>query len=382
MPAPSQRRSAVRRSGSTNSSVRAVSQKSATEDDLPVQVPEGGEDSSAALPSASAVSGRRSASRRGAGSSARGPATSGRTSARRPLTPEEQAKRRAAMRSMLKVVGGVAALLIVAAILVLFVFKKDPQLEAARSHLAALDSGMSRIASRADYDAATKSLAEIPDLPEVAARKSELKKALADLEPQIQKSEREARVTENRKVLMAQLAKLTDSSVDLDKLAIDCMAFVKNPVDPSAAPNEAYAKEFDSAVNDIQVRLASVETERGRRDAAATTGASQRAQLEVEALVKEEKFAAAQQVIADTAAKFPKSDLSRVRRDLNDALESRWNSVKVYVENRYQDYAAPGITQSLRQKALEEARARLDGVIANWGVETYVNQAKELRAKY
>ena len=391
MPAPSQRRSAVRRPAPSAASNRGKSaEKSATEDNPPVEVsldplvelPEGAEDSSAALPAATAVSGRRSASKRGAGSSVRSKNASGRTSARKPISPEEQAKRRAALRSILLIVGGVACVLIVVAVLVLVVFKKDPQLESARSHLAALESGMSHVDTRVEYDEATKALGEIPDLPEVAARKSDLKKALADLEPTIQKSEREARVTDNRKVLMNQLAKLTDPEVDLDKLAIDCMAFVKNPVDPSGAPNPDYATEFAPAVNDIQVRLASVETERGRREVVATTGAAQRAQLAVEALVKEEKFAAAQQVLTDTATKFPKSDLSRLRRDLGDATESAWASVKVYVETHYQDYAAPGIGQSDRQKALEQAHARLDGVISTWGIDSYVSQAKELRAKY
>ena len=135
-------------------------------------------------------------------------------------------------------------------------------------------------------------------------------------------------------------------------------------------------------MNDIQIRLASIVSERGRRDQANTTGVVQKVQLEVEALVKAEKFAEATALIDTNTDRFPRADFSRVRTFVNDSAKSAWTSVSGYVETRYADYAAPGITPSVRQQALEAARARLDKVISTWGIDSYVSQAKELRAKY
>jgi hypothetical protein len=71
-----------------------------------------------------------------------------------------------------------------------------------------------------------------------------------------------------------------------------------------------------------------------------------------------------------------------VRSFVTDSAASNWTSIQGYVDTRYADYTAPGITQSMRQKALDEAHARLDRVITNWGIDSYVGQAKDLRGKY
>lgn len=381
MPVPSQRRSSVRRSGS---SARAASpepkQKAATEE-IEIEAPEGAIDSSHTN---AAVSGRSSSvrsSRRMASASTRS-GGSNRKSARTPLTPEEQAKRRAATKTMLGIIAGVAVVVIVVAVLVLVVFKKDPALEDGQSKLAQVRSSLSTLDTRLEFDETKKVLSSVPDLADLAKSKFELAKQLADLETAVAAKEREARVADNRKTLVAQLAKLTDAETDLDKLETDCLAFVKNPVDPNGAPNVSYVTEFQAAVNDIQVRLASIVSERGRRDQANTTGAVQRVQLEVEALVKAEKFAEAITRIDTSTGKFPKADFGRVRTFVNDSAKSAWTSVARYVETRYADYTAPGITPSVRQKALEDARVRLDKVISTWGIDSYVSQAKDLRAKY
>ena len=381
MPAPSQRRSAVRRSGS---STRALSpepkQKAATEE-IEIEAPEAGGDSSHIN---AAVSGRSSSVRstRRAPSATKRSGSTNRKSARAPLTPEEAAKRRAATKALLGIFAGIAVAVIVVAVLVLVVFKKDPALEDGQSKLAQVRGSLSTLDTRVEFDETKKLLAGVPDLPELAKSKSELTKQLTDLEAAVAAKEREARVIDNRKNLVAQLAKLTDPETDLDKLEIDCLAFVKNPVDPSDVPNPSFVAEYQAAVNDIQIRLASIVSERGRRDQANTTGAVQKVQLDVEALVKAEKFAEATALIDDNARKFPKADFGRVRTFVNDSAKSAWTSVTGYVETHYADYAAPGITPSVRQKALEDARARLDKVISTWGIESYVNQAKELRAKY
>lgn len=388
MPPPS-RRSSSRNSGSSaraGTAPVAPTEKSATEE-IDVEIPAQAEDSSALN---TAVSGRRSSarnSRRSAASSGRSggserTASSNRVSARRPATPEELAKRRQNLRTMLKIVAGVALTVIVVAVLVLVVFKKDPIAEGATTKLAAVQAALSTIDTRVSYDEAVKQLASVPDLPAIMPRKAELKKALDELDAKVSRGEREARVVENRKNLLNQLAKLTDPAVDLDKLSLDCLAFVKNPVDPTAAPNPSYASEFSSATNDIQVRVASIETERGRRETAATTGVSQRVQLECEGLIKDEKFGAALALIEENAAKYPKADLARARTYVKDSAASAWTSVQGYVDNRYKDFASPGINPTARTKALEEAHARLDGVATTWGIDTYVTQARELRAKY
>ena len=277
---------------------------------------------------------------------------------------------------------GVAVTAVIVALLVLVVFKKDPLAEEASSKLASVQSSLGSISNRAGFVEISKLLASVPDLPAVAQRKAELKKELAKLEDKVAKSERDARVADNRKMLLEQLAKLTDPATDLDKLALDCQAFVKNPVDTSAVPDPSLTTEFANAINDIQARLTSIEVERNRRTAAVTTDIAQRVQLDVESLIKAEKFADATKLIDENAAKYPKADLGRARTYVTDSAASAWTSVKGFVENRYKDYASPGITQTVRQKALAEAHARLDVVISTWGIDTFTTQARDLRAKY
>ena len=277
---------------------------------------------------------------------------------------------------------GVAVTVAIVAVLVLVVFKKDPLAEEASSKLASVQSSLGSISNRAGFVEISKLLASVPDLPAVAQRKAELKKELAKLEDKVAKSERDARVADNRKMLLEQLAKLTDPATDLDKLGLDCQAFVKNPVDTSAVPDPNLTTEFANAINDIQTRLTSIEVERNRRLAAVTTDVAQRVQLNVESLIKSEKFAEATKLIDENAAKYPKADLGRARTYVTDSAASAWTSVQGYVENRYKDYASPGITQTVRQKALAEAHARLDMVISTWGIDTFTTQARDLRAKY
>jgi hypothetical protein len=307
---------------------------------------------------------------------------SSRVSARRPATPEQVAGRRQVIRSALLVAVGVALTIVLVAVLVLVVFKKDPLAEKVASTLATVQSSLPAIASRQAFEEAKALLATVPDAPAFAERKADLAKELTKLEEKVAHSDREVRVVEQRKQLLEQIAKLTDPATDLDKLAADCQAFIKNPVDANAVPDPQLVAQFANAINDIQARLPSIEGERTRRLAGATTTVVQRVQLEVEALLKEEKFSEATKVIDDNAEKFPKANFSRVRTYLNDSASSAWTNIQSYVENRYKDYASPGVTQAARQKALEDVRARLDQVINNWGIEAYVTQARELRAKY
>ncbi len=330
-----------------------------------------------------AAKGRRGSSARNSSrTSAVVSAQSGRVSARRPATPEQVAKRRQAIRSGLLVAVGVAVTIGLVALLVLVVFKKDPLAEKAASTLATVQSSLPAIASRQAFEEAKTLLATVPDAPAFAERKGELAKELTKLEEKVARSDREARVVEQRKQLLEQLAKLTDPATDLDKLAADCQAFIKNPVDANAVPDPQLATEFANAINDIQARIPSIEAERTRRLAGATTTVVQRVQLEVEALLKEEKFSEATKVIDDNAEKFPKANFTRLRTSVNDSASNAWTNIQVFVENRYKDYASPGVTQAARQKAIEEAHARLDRVINNWDIESYVTQARELRAKY
>ena len=385
MPAPSSRssRSNVRNSGSSvrKGPAPAPKKEKAATEEIEVEFPTGVEDSNSR---SSAVSGRQSGARNSKRlTSASGRSSgSGRPSARRPVTPEELAKRRQSIRTGLMIAIGVAVTVAIVAVLVLVVFKKDPLAEEASSKLASVQSSLGSISNRAGFVEISKLLASVPDLPAVAQRKAELKKELAKLEDKVAKSERDARVADNRKMLLEQLAKLTDPATDLDKLGLDCQAFVKNPVDTSAVPDPNLTTEFANAINDIQTRLTSIEVERNRRLAAVTTDVAQRVQLNVESLIKSEKFAEATKLIDENAAKYPKADLGRARTYVTDSAASAWTSVQGYVENRYKDYASPGITQTVRQKALAEAHARLDMVISTWGIDTFTTQARDLRAKY
>ena len=374
-------------------SERTVAQKVITEEfvSLPVDgIDAEALESRAPTPgSSTAVSGRTASSIRssrrmvatGATTSNRA-AVSDRRSARLPLTPEELAAKRKATRSMLILLAGVAVAMIVVVIAVLALTHKDPAVEAAQGKLASLRTTIPTLATKVAYDEAKSVLAGIPDLPALAPDKAQLGKDLAAREAAVLHAEREVKVNENRRSLLAQLAKLTDPATNLIRLEFECQAFVKNPVEPTAAPSPEYAAEFASAVGDIQVRLASVTSELARREAAATTGAVQKVRLEVEALLKDEKFAAADALVGEAAGKYPKADFAKVRKSIADSAASTWASVEVYVDARFKDYASPGITASVRQQALTEAKARLDRVISTWGIPTYVSQAEALKAKY
>ena len=387
MPAPSSRRSSVRGSASSVSrGPEAKAKPKAETEEIEILAPSLPDESAvgSSTASASAVSSRRSAvrsSRRSAAVSGTGKSPSGRTSARLP-SAEDLAKRRQALKTGLMIALGVALTVVVVLVLVLVVFKKDVQAEAANAKLAEVERNLPNIDTRAEFEQASKTLTEVPDLPAFAPRKAALKKDLAEREDKVSAGEREVHVIENRKVLNAQLVKLNDPATDLDKLEVDCQAFMKNPVDPTGAPNAGYATEFAAAVNDVQVRLAAITSERGRREAAATTGAAQQVQLEIEGLIKDSKYSEALKVIDTAAGKFPKADFGRARTYVNESAASAWTSVEGYVKNHYDDFEAPGITQSVRQKALEEAHAKLDSVIATWGLDDYVAKARELRAKH
>jgi hypothetical protein len=399
MPAPSQRLTNARRSSAssrataavkkdakerTAPSERTVAQKVITEEF--VGLPVDGVDAEATPASGSSsrntsIRSSRRLAATGSSTSIR-TAVSGKRSARLPLTPEEQAAKRKATRSVLILLGGVAVAMIVVVIAILALTHKDPAVEAAQSKLATLQTVIPSLGTRAAYEEAKATLAGIPDLPALAADKAQLAKDLAAREAAVLHTEHELKVNDNRRSLLSQLAKLTDPAVDLTQLATDCQAFLKNPVDPSAAPSPEFAAEFASAVGDIQVRLASVTAERARRETAATTGAVQKVQLEVEALLKDEKFAAADALVSDAAGKFPKADFTNVRKTIADSAASAWASVEVFVDARFKDYATPGITATVRQSALAEAKSRLDQVISAWGIPTYVSQAEALKAKY
>ena len=343
--------------------------------------PEGMEEASH---DASSVSGRRPSgrnSRRMSSASGTGKSPSGRVSSRQP-TPEDLAKRRQSIKVGMQIALGVALTVIVVLVLVLVVFKKDPQVEEAKEKIAEVERALPNIDTRAEFVQATATVGSIPDLPFYAPRKAQLKKQVAECEAKVEAVEREARVIENRKALQVQFVKLNDPATDLDKLEVDCQAFMKNPVEPTGVPHAGYVIEFAAAVDEVQVRLASITSERGRREAAATTGAVQQVQLEVEGLIKQEKYNDALKAIDTAASNFPKADFTRTRSYVKDAAASAWTSVEAYVKNRYDDYASPGITQPVRQKALEEAKARLSVVIATWGLDDYISKATELRAKY
>jgi hypothetical protein len=409
MPVPSRRLTSARRSSASSRSTAAIkkdgkqpsapsertaAQKTRTEEfvGLPDAGLAGLEAATPATPSAPAAGAPASARSASIRSSRRvvatGATTSNRTAVSGPratrqlLTPEEREAKRKASRSMLLILGGVAVAMIVVVIAVLALTHRDPVIEAAQGKLAALRTAIPTLTTKAAYDEALATLAGIPDLPVLAASKAQLSKSLAAREAAVLHAAREVRVSDNRRAILAQLARLTDPAVDLARLAADAQAFVLNPVEPTAAPNPDYATEFASAVGDIQVRLASVNAELARRATAATTGAVQKIQLEVDALLKEEKFAAAETLVTEAAGTYPKADFAKVRKSIADSAASTWTSVEVYVDARFKDYASPGITATVRQQVLAEAKARLDGVISTWGIPTYISQAEALKAKY
>jgi hypothetical protein len=224
-----------------------------------------------------------------------------------------------------------------------------------------------------------------PNLASVALamRAIGINKELHAIEERIDKVERDAKVDANSRSIMDAVGKLAD----MDKVALTALEkriplFVANPVEPDAGTPNDYQGAYKDIVNNVKNQTLQVEQETARRLASITSEQEKKAHSEIEVLVKQELFNEALTKLDDYKGKFEQGNFDSLRDFVKTSAEQSWKQAKAYAESRYTDFKAPGIPDPLAKQALTDARARLDQVVSKFGIDEYVNQAKELLGKY
>jgi|GEM_PF-5756854 hypothetical protein len=217
----------------------------------------------------------------------------------------------------------------------------------------------------------------------LAMKAVEVNKQLHATEPRIDQVERDAKVDANSRAILDSLGKLAD----LDKVALLALEkriplFVANPVEPDAGSPNDYQGAYKDITTNIKNQMTQVDQENARRLASITSDQEKKAHSEIEVLVKQELFNEALVKLDDYKGKFEQGNFDSLRDFVKTSAEQSWTQAKTYAESRYTDYKSPGIPEPLAKQALSDARARLEQVIAKFGIDDYVNQAKELLAKY
>ncbi len=381
---------------SENSAAPAASADSAAP--VPVQS-DTKSDSSVAEGRASGRSGRRSTRR----SSQR----SGPISARRQLTPEQQAARKAAIRTGALIVGGAFLALVLVFVAVKLLGGRNPRLVLAEAVLHDSQEKLDQIRrgidtgnpdqARERYLTALKALAgckelgnavqtpnreQVVDL-KLALRAYELRVEIEKLDPEITKASNIQRVQTNFEALTGRLAKLSVMpDADLDKLDKDLQAFCENPVEIGGARNDQALADFKDKITETKRFVGKVADERARRLAKVTTDQVTEATSLVYPLVQLEKYQEAEAVIDERARKFPQADFAALRDYVVKAAEKAWETVEKRIANYRSDYTAAGSSNSVRAAARQAAIERLDAVIATWGKESFITKAKDLKAQF
>lgn len=410
MPGPSR----YRRSSSSSRRPADQEPTAETEEDVSVELPEGdatfAEDQAGAEPEAEAApagaedsgrndsSARRSSARGRSGRSSRRMSASSdkRPSRRSTMSPEERAARRRQLMSAIKLALGLIILVGGGFAVYWFGIRPDPRTQ---QGLAILDQIHSAYLPQADsaidnqkpedadkaVNAAQLALDDIRklDRPQLIPQVEAVKEALADRQTRIAKVKRDQRVQANLHAVLDLFAHLTDPDTDLDKLTTAAKAFLDNPVDwPTGSHSEDYLQQYATEVNRIAVKMASIEDERGRRKANETTVPVEAAQKAARTLTAQGKYQEALATIDEAARKFPSADFTAIRAWVNDDAQKQWESTAAVVNNLYADFEAIGSSDAVRKDALDKARAKLHFVIDNYGIATYVDQAKQLLAKH
>lgn len=324
-------------------------------------------------------------------------ATKSITSGRSPVieTAEKAAERRGAVRGGLFILAGFIGLAVIVGLLYTLFLKDDPVESKGRSSLAEAERSLKTAqthlenrqpdAARREVAAAKAAFSGVPVLTQLAQRRSEMKRELEAILPKIEQVSRDVQVDTNKRLLQARLAKLGSSDVsdgEVARLEADCQAFIRNPVDPTTGPDAESAKMYGSSVMEIQSRTGTVQAELRRRLDQATTGQVRKVQGEIEPLVKQERFGAAVERINAATKQFPGAKFKETQTYVENAAESAWNSVNSFVELKTKDARAPEATPQGKEANYQAIRERLDTVINTWGLELYVNKAKELRKEY
>jgi hypothetical protein len=397
---------------SRSSSRRGQPAKPAKEEDVSVELPEenatfaeeayqqdesGSGSGSGDSPSQSSGS-RRVGRNSGAGrSSRRMAATSGKKSSRKPaLSPEEAAARRRALMGAIKLALGLIVLVGGGFAVWWFLLRDDPRTRQAQAVVSKIrHEDLTRIDAYLEHQQPQEAEAAIAEArklietteaftdPKIAPLAQDPKDELAKRDDRLARVKRDVKVQQNLTALRAQFEKLTEPETDLETLQKDAQSFLDNPVEWKAGGhNEDYIKTYSTEVNSIQVRMASIDSERTRRKDEKTTTPVQNARDAAKGLVEQEKFHEALALIDDAARKFPEANFADLRSWVEDSAQKDWAAAKSVVENLYKDYEAIGSSAATRKEAIDKARARLHQVIDNFGIDQYVDEAKQMLAKY
>jgi hypothetical protein len=365
-------------------------------------------DEVAAEPAPSSASSRRVArqSRRiQAESSAKTPAYR----SARVLTPEEQLKRKQAIKNGFKL--AVMLILFLAAVGAgwFFLIKENPRegkakeaLAQGRAALKVIEGALNNrqpAEARKQFADGLKALAVpelgnakeplLPDDPNIVNLKMaqaavEVAKQIRETEARIDKIERDIKAERNQRKVMAGFKDLMqlDEAAFVEHEKFTGM-FLKNPVEPPTdTQRDDYLAEYQSLIQDVKAQLIRIDQEKDRRQAAITTDQEKQAHGEVQAMVKQERFKDAVDKLDAYKGKFEKGNFDGLRTFVDASAKQAWESAKSFAESRYADYKAPGIPPPIAAQALKEARTRLEQVIERFGIDAYVTQAKELLAKY
>ena len=320
-----------------------------------------------------------------------------RPSRRVTLSPEEQASRRKALLSAIKLAVGLIILVGAFFAVWWFLLRDDPKVAAGKNIIAAVQhSLLHTIDQNLDDHKPTEAEANLAIAheqidsiakfdradqlnPLVAAVKAEL----TEREDRLVTVKHDVRVQQNLSGLLDQFQHISETETDLDKLETSAKAFLDDPVDyPAGLHNTDYIRQYASEVNRIQVKMAEITSERSRRKIADTQTPVEQAQKLAKSMTEVGKYQDALSAIDQAAQKFPSADFSALKEWVNDDAKKNWDATKDVVGNLYQDYEAIGSSEATRKDALEKARIKLHYLIDNCGIAEYVDQAKQLLAKY
>lgn len=229
---------------------------------------------------------------------------------------------------------------------------------------------------------ATGALVAVPkDDPVLAARCKEKEDLVVSLSLKMDELRQDVRVELRGRELAARIAKVGDAASDPARLLADIDAYLANPLDPGMGKRPDLEAKYRIATNEVRTRRASVEAEIVRRQGAATDVPVREARVRCDALIRDERFQQALDLLKEAGDRHPQADFGPLRLAVMDAAESSWRQVKTLVDNRLMDAANPTMSVQERAKAKDTARARLQGVIDGWGVPRYVDEARGLIAR-
>ncbi len=213
----------------------------------------------------------------------------------------------------------------------------------------------------------------------LAGRLKALNAQFQQLLGEAQRVERDQKVEQNLSVLNGRFARMGElDNAGLDALERQGMAFIANPVNPGAEADPVAIEAYRTQVDDIRRSLDQIKTSRQRLAAAQTTVQETKAHTEVADLVRKERFQDALALVADYRQKFPAGKFDDHQSFIESAAKRSWEAAKMYAESRIQDARSVGIPAAKRKQAIEQARKRLNEVVANFGIADQVEAAKAL----